>query len=80
MPGPVGGVGGFFGQNPCAGDVGEIGDLRRIEGDGAEALFKLTEDGVHHCGVEGVGGDEAARGDGLTGEALFQRGDGGRRA
>jgi hypothetical protein len=42
MTGPVGRVGGFFLLNPRAGDVGEIGQPRRMEGDGAETLFECA--------------------------------------
>ena len=39
------------------------------------ALFKGAEDGVHHRGVERMRGKQAPAGDGLLGEALFERGD-----
>jgi len=50
----VSGVRGLPGGDPCPRDIRNVGNGRRAEAHAAHDLRKRGEDGIHHCGVEGM--------------------------
>ncbi len=71
---PVAGIGGLFGRDPGAGDVGQEGDARRRQRHALDLAQEWAEDRFHHPRVEGMGGVQAPRRQAarlqLPGEAL----------
>ena len=72
---PVAGVGGLGGGDPGAGDVREIGDLRRPALGRPRQLGERAGERLQHRRVEGVGGGEAAADDAVGRELPRERRD-----
>ena len=70
---PVGGIGRLGVGDPGAGDVRDVGDLRRLQHDPLEACDERLQDRLHHHRVKGVRGVERPRADAGAGELSAQR-------
>jgi hypothetical protein len=60
MARPIGGIGGLLRRDPGPAHVGEERKQRRLQRDAPQPILEGLEDRVHHGGVEGVGGVQAA--------------------
>ncbi len=58
MVGPVAGGGDVAGVGELAGEVGDVVDGGRCQGQGGDGVTELTQDGVHVGGVECVADGE----------------------
>ena len=71
---PVGGVRRLLGGDPAAGDVGEIGDLRRMQLDPLEERQEALHRRLHQRRMEGMGRLEPAADVARSGQPLLGRG------
>ena len=71
---PVGGVRRLFGGDPAAGDIGEIGDLRRMQLDPLEERQEALHRRLHQGRMEGVRRLQPAADVARSGQPLLGRG------